>query len=318
MFMVGYFHTTTWFNENPWVDTTSFTERDQARLHTWEPASTELSMWPELTFQNLMWRSAVPPPEATSPGGGRCVGRALGTLRGPPASTHRPGAATTRWPSLPRRGRGFGAAARSAADPKSVAAVAAALVRCGRRRCAQGAGRDPHPVVVSSGGQHLSVRGPPQPAHLLPVVFQAGTLRALSHVLHVDGAIPGGGDQRDRRRRPRAWVRSSRRARTGSPWPAGCRSTRSMRRESCAPCGGEGSLRWAPGPARLRRDACPGRTHLSRRTSFVASVSHSCTLPEERPTATYLPPPDQETLVTRPSAVRLHSVSTSAVAAFHR
>src|SRR5207237_8461639 len=60
----GYFHTTIWFWLYPCVLTISSEFLLHARLHTWLPVSTSLIIAPVLVFQNLMLRSAVPPPEA--------------------------------------------------------------------------------------------------------------------------------------------------------------------------------------------------------------------------------------------------------------
>lgn len=47
--------------------TSSLACLDQARLHTCEPVSMHCRGWPVRVFQNRMQRSAVPPPEASSP-----------------------------------------------------------------------------------------------------------------------------------------------------------------------------------------------------------------------------------------------------------
>lgn len=47
--------------------TSSLACLDQARLHTCEPVSMHCSGWPVKVFQNRMQRSAVPPPDASSP-----------------------------------------------------------------------------------------------------------------------------------------------------------------------------------------------------------------------------------------------------------
>lgn len=47
--------------------TSSLACLDQARLHTCEPVSMHCSGWPVSVFQNRIQRSAVPPPDASSP-----------------------------------------------------------------------------------------------------------------------------------------------------------------------------------------------------------------------------------------------------------
>ena len=56
-----------WFCEYPWVLTSSVEDCDHARLHTWDPVSVLCRHCPVSTFQNLMVRSAVPPPVASKP-----------------------------------------------------------------------------------------------------------------------------------------------------------------------------------------------------------------------------------------------------------
>jgi hypothetical protein len=63
----GYFHTMIWFNEYPCVLTISLMDLDHMRLHTCDPVSTALRDDPDSVFQNRMHRSAVPPPDASSP-----------------------------------------------------------------------------------------------------------------------------------------------------------------------------------------------------------------------------------------------------------
>lgn len=99
--MLGYFQTMIWFWLYPWVETISLLFFDHARLHTWLPVSRLLMRFagsvgemgtladPEAdadaaaeaearveaggpleeirVFQNLMVRSAVPPPLASRP-----------------------------------------------------------------------------------------------------------------------------------------------------------------------------------------------------------------------------------------------------------
>src|SRR5258708_529274 len=62
--MVGYFHNCSWLSAKPWDERISFSIGDHCRAQTWEPVSMELINDPEAAFQNLMLRSAVPPPEA--------------------------------------------------------------------------------------------------------------------------------------------------------------------------------------------------------------------------------------------------------------
>lgn len=65
--MVGYFHNSSWFSLNPWLEQISLWCFDHKREHTCDPVSIEFNTLPELVFQNLMVRSAVPPPLARSP-----------------------------------------------------------------------------------------------------------------------------------------------------------------------------------------------------------------------------------------------------------
>lgn len=60
----GYFQTVSWLFAKPCADTNSLYVFDQRIAHTCELALTELIHWPLLQFQNLMVRSAVPPPLA--------------------------------------------------------------------------------------------------------------------------------------------------------------------------------------------------------------------------------------------------------------
>mmetsp|Transcript_9753 Transcript_9753/g.31271 ORF Transcript_9753/g.31271 Transcript_9753/m.31271 type:complete len:319 (-) Transcript_9753:869-1825(-) len=69
--MAGERQRQSWFWEKPWLETISLWCLDQRRAQTWEPVSTEWSMAPVWAFQNLMVRSAVPPPEARRL---RCMG----------------------------------------------------------------------------------------------------------------------------------------------------------------------------------------------------------------------------------------------------
>ena len=62
--MLGYFHRHSWFWEKPCDDKISFSCGFHSSEQTWEPVSMELSIAPVVVFQNLMQRSAVPPPEA--------------------------------------------------------------------------------------------------------------------------------------------------------------------------------------------------------------------------------------------------------------
>ena len=54
-----------WFCEYPCDESSSRSCLFHCSAHTWLCVSTELSIWPVLVFQNLMHRSAVPPPEAS-------------------------------------------------------------------------------------------------------------------------------------------------------------------------------------------------------------------------------------------------------------
>ena len=67
MDIVGYRHTTIWFCEYPCVLTSSLTFLLHTRLHTWLPVSTHESAVSVVVFQKRMHRSAVPPPDASSP-----------------------------------------------------------------------------------------------------------------------------------------------------------------------------------------------------------------------------------------------------------
>ncbi|EKU20650.1 hypothetical protein NGA_2064900, partial [Nannochloropsis gaditana CCMP526] len=62
--MLGYFHRQSWFSEKPWEESSSFSCLLQSKEQTWEPVSIELRRAPFAPFQNLMHRSAVPPPVA--------------------------------------------------------------------------------------------------------------------------------------------------------------------------------------------------------------------------------------------------------------
>lgn len=64
---VGYFHTTISLFEYPWVLTNYLVVLEKTRLQTWEPVSMLSSKLPSRVFQNLMVRSAEPPPEARIP-----------------------------------------------------------------------------------------------------------------------------------------------------------------------------------------------------------------------------------------------------------
>lgn len=55
------------FSEYPWVLTNSLTFLANIKLHTCDPASTHLVSVPVIVFQNLIVRSAVPPPDTRSP-----------------------------------------------------------------------------------------------------------------------------------------------------------------------------------------------------------------------------------------------------------
>ena len=66
-FMLGYFHSTTWFWLYPCVLTSSFTFFENSKLHTCEPVSVQATCSIVSVFQNRMHRSAVPPPLARSP-----------------------------------------------------------------------------------------------------------------------------------------------------------------------------------------------------------------------------------------------------------
>jgi len=61
----GYFHTESWFLQNPCAVNSSFSWGDQTIAVTWLSASTEAAKQPLLAFQRQIWRSAVPPPEAS-------------------------------------------------------------------------------------------------------------------------------------------------------------------------------------------------------------------------------------------------------------
>jgi hypothetical protein len=63
----GYFHTATWFWLYPCVLTNSFEFFDHAKLQTCDPVSISLTHCPFIEFQNRIFRSAVPPPEARMP-----------------------------------------------------------------------------------------------------------------------------------------------------------------------------------------------------------------------------------------------------------
>lgn len=62
-----YFHKINWFSEKPCALTSSRCCLLHKTEHTCEPVSIELSIAPLFEFQNLIVRSAVPPPLASSP-----------------------------------------------------------------------------------------------------------------------------------------------------------------------------------------------------------------------------------------------------------
>eukprot|EP00968_Pinguiococcus_pyrenoidosus_P014641 scaffold1330_cov240-Pinguiococcus_pyrenoidosus.AAC.9 len=62
--MAGYFHSRSEF-ELPWDDRISFSCGFHWSAHTWLPVSMLFSMAPVDACQNLMHRSAVPPPLAS-------------------------------------------------------------------------------------------------------------------------------------------------------------------------------------------------------------------------------------------------------------
>lgn len=62
--MAGYFQIVSWFWEKPWPETNSLYSLDHISAQTWLFVSTLLRQDPVFAFQNLIWRSAVPPPLA--------------------------------------------------------------------------------------------------------------------------------------------------------------------------------------------------------------------------------------------------------------
>jgi hypothetical protein len=64
---VGYFHTTISLFENPWVLTNSVVVFEKLKLQTCEPVSMLSRSVPLRVFQNLIVRSADPPPDAKTP-----------------------------------------------------------------------------------------------------------------------------------------------------------------------------------------------------------------------------------------------------------
>ena len=63
--IVGYFHRQSWFWLKPWLLRISRSFLFHTREHTWELVSMEFTHAPVCVFQNLMHRSAVPPPDAS-------------------------------------------------------------------------------------------------------------------------------------------------------------------------------------------------------------------------------------------------------------
>ncbi len=66
-YKLGYFHMIISLFEYPWVDTIYLVVFENIRLHTWEPVSILSRRVPFRVFQNLIVRSAEPPPEAKTP-----------------------------------------------------------------------------------------------------------------------------------------------------------------------------------------------------------------------------------------------------------
>lgn len=63
----GILHTLISLREYPWVLTSSLTVLANIKLQTWDPASMHLVSSPVIEFQNRIVRSAVPPPDTSSP-----------------------------------------------------------------------------------------------------------------------------------------------------------------------------------------------------------------------------------------------------------
>ena len=59
----GYDQIIIWFNEYPWVDTSSLDVFENIKFQTCEPVSNDFTQVFVNTFQNLIHLSAVPPPE---------------------------------------------------------------------------------------------------------------------------------------------------------------------------------------------------------------------------------------------------------------
>ena len=63
--IVGYFQIVSWFCEKPWPDMSSLCSLFQSNEATCDFVSTELMQAPDVVFQKRIFRSAVPPPDAS-------------------------------------------------------------------------------------------------------------------------------------------------------------------------------------------------------------------------------------------------------------
>lgn len=137
--------------------TSSLACLDQARLHTWEPVSMHCSGCPVSVFQKRMQRSAVPPPDASSPCWWGDQAMALTAAR---CSVYCCTGLRLEWFHTSSCGDGAVRLASLGAHPVTL------LHRGGCRS------ELAYLVVVASRGEELVVGGPLEPAHLLPVALQ--------------------------------------------------------------------------------------------------------------------------------------------------
>lgn len=132
--------------------TSSLACLDQARLHTWDPVSVLCRAWPVSVFQKRRQRSAVPPPDASSPCWWGDQAMAL---------------TAARWSLYCCTGRRLELFHTSNCRKKSLGAVSFSAAACFLLLI-----KLPHLVVVAPRGQVLVVRWPLEAAHFLPVTLQ--------------------------------------------------------------------------------------------------------------------------------------------------
>lgn len=138
--------------------TSSLACLDQARLHTWEPVSMHCSGCPVSVFQKRMQRSAVPPPDASSPCWWGDQAMALTAAR---CSVYCCTGLRLEWFHTSSCRDGAVRPVSLGAHPRHPAPERAA-----------GSEELAYLVVVASRGEELVVGGPLEPAHLLPVALQ--------------------------------------------------------------------------------------------------------------------------------------------------